>query len=195
MLAFVFAGVCGLEAQNMRKIIGLVAVAVMLVGSRVASAQFVDPSTGVPVDPTTDPMDFANAMSGQPTNIGMELAAQATEQMQGTAQQMQVAAQPSSVFPTDSDNTAPSGPAIATTLKPALTPNGGSFRASVQVAIADKDADALIHYTTDGSKPTSASPLYLAPFTVTAKTKVRAIAAVAGDRNSSVVTKTFKVKS
>ena len=71
----------------MRRMLIVAAMALTLAGSRAASAQIIDPTTGVMVDPTTDPMDFAAVASGQPGNIGMELAAQATAQAQAAADQ------------------------------------------------------------------------------------------------------------
>ena len=68
-----------MEAQDMRRMIVLVVMGLMLAGSAAASAQIIDPTTGVMVDPTTDPVDFAAVASGQPGNVGMELAAQAEE--------------------------------------------------------------------------------------------------------------------
>jgi hypothetical protein len=166
----------------------------MLGGSAVAGAQLIDPSTGVMVDPTSDPSDFAAVAAGQPGNIGMELNAQAITQMQ--AQAAQAAQTSSNLFASDDSDTtsAPAAPVLARTPKPVMTPNGGSFQGSVQVTIADKDTQAAIHYTTDGSTPTLSSPLYIAPLTVTAKTKVRALAAATGEAPSGVLTKTFKVK-
>lgn len=77
----------------MRRMMVLVAMTLMLAGTGVASAQLIDPSTGLMVDPTTDPVDFAAVAAGQPGNIGMELAAQATAQAQAAADQAQAAAQ------------------------------------------------------------------------------------------------------
>jgi hypothetical protein len=71
----------------MRRMIVLAVMGLMLAGSAVASAQLIDPTTGVMVDPTTDPVDFAAVASGQPGNVGMELAAQATAQAQAFAAQ------------------------------------------------------------------------------------------------------------
>jgi hypothetical protein len=82
-----------MEAQDMRKIFVLAVMALMLAGSSVASAQIIDPTTGVMVDPTTDPVDFASVAAGQPGNIGMELAAQAAAQAQAIADQQMQAAQ------------------------------------------------------------------------------------------------------
>lgn len=184
----------------MRRIFGMIAVAVMLVGTGVASAQIIDPSTGVMVDPTTDPMDFSSVASGQPGNIGMELAAQAQGQVQAMLQaqaQSQNDAFQSQMtsFPNNDDSSSTPVPVRAKTPKPVMTPNGGSFQGSVQVAIGDQDAQAMIHYTTDGSKPTLVSPTYVSPLTVTGKTKVRTLAADGGELPSGVVTKTFNVKS
>jgi hypothetical protein len=76
-----------MEARDMRRMIVLAVMGLMLAGSTVASAQLIDPTTGVMVDPTTDPVDFAAVASGQPGNVGMELAAQATAQAQAFAAQ------------------------------------------------------------------------------------------------------------
>jgi hypothetical protein len=76
-----------MEARDMRRMIVLAVMGLMLAGSAVASAQLIDPTTGVMVDPTTDPVDFAAVASGQPGNVGMELAAQATAQAQAFAAQ------------------------------------------------------------------------------------------------------------
>lgn len=71
----------------MRRMIVLAVMGLMLAGSAVASAQIIDPTTGVTVDATTDPMDFAAVASGQPGNAGMELAAQATAQAEAAAEE------------------------------------------------------------------------------------------------------------
>jgi hypothetical protein len=81
-----------MEAQDMRRMMVLIVMALMLAGTGVASAQLIDPTTGVMVDPSTDPVDFVAVAAGQPGNIGMELAAQATAQAQAAADQAQAAA-------------------------------------------------------------------------------------------------------
>ncbi|HEV2463915.1 MAG TPA: hypothetical protein VGT04_08930 [Acidobacteriaceae bacterium] len=77
----------------MRRMSVLMAIGLVLMGSALASAQLVDPTTGVMVDPTTDPVDFVAVASGQPGNIGMELAAQAAAQAQAAAAQAAAQAQ------------------------------------------------------------------------------------------------------
>jgi alpha-tubulin suppressor-like RCC1 family protein len=57
---------------------------------------------------------------------------------------------------------------------PTITPGSGLYSAPVSVAIVEPTPGATIHYTTDGSEPTEASPLYAGPFTVDVATTVRA---------------------
>ena len=72
-----------------------------------------------------------------------------------------------------------------------MTPNGGK---AATVAITDVDPNALLFYTTDGTKPTEASEKYTGPFVVTGKEKVEVLAFDLNDKPSGVVSKTFEVK-
>ena len=56
---------------------------------------------------------------------------------------------------------------------------------SYYVLLADTTAGAAIHYTTDGSTPTTGSQLYSAPFTISASTTVKAIATASGYTQSA----------
>jgi hypothetical protein len=186
----------------MRRILGAaVLVLGMLVGAHGAAAQMVDPSTGMMVDAATDPMDFSAIMSGQPGNVGMEAMMSANAQAQAAAEQnmaaMQDSASASTAGMNSSDDTpvAPARPASPVTPKPVITPGGGTFKASVQVTIADSDAGAAVFYTTDGKKPTTSSQRYAGPIAVGAKTKVQALAFDVSMQPSGVVSKTFKVKA
>ncbi|HZI33171.1 MAG TPA: chitobiase/beta-hexosaminidase C-terminal domain-containing protein, partial [Candidatus Binatia bacterium] len=60
-------------------------------------------------------------------------------------------------------NSLPGIPALA---PPTLTPDGGSFVASVNVAAQQPDTNAVIYYTLDGSLPTTNSLLYNGPITL-----------------------------
>lgn len=64
-----------------------------------------------------------------------------------------------------------------------------SFTDATQVTISG-DSGAEIHYTTDGTDPTSESTTYSEPFTLSATATVKAIAIVDGT-SSSVASKTF----
>jgi hypothetical protein len=196
-----FAEIGAREAQDMRKTIGvLVVMMAMAAGGRLAGAQMVDPSTGIMVDAATDPMDFSAIMSGQPTNVGLEAALSANAQAQAMADQNMAAMQAStdatvSAMNSSDDTPVARAPALPVTPKPVITPGGGTFKASVQVTIADSDAQAAVFYTTDGKKPTTSSQRYAGPIAVSGKTKVQALAFDVNMQPSGVVSKTFRVKS
>lgn len=81
------------------------------------------------------------------------------------------------------------GSASAVSVNAPTISGNTSFTDSTQVTISG-DSGAEIHYTTDGTDPTSASSTYSAPFTLSATTTVKAIAIVDGT-SSSVASKTF----
>lgn len=57
---------------------------------------------------------------------------------------------------------------------PTISPNGGASTSPVPVTISDSDANASIFYTTDGSEPTTSSPLYTGQFLVSTCATVKA---------------------
>lgn len=63
---------------------------------------------------------------------------------------------------------------------PVLSNPGGLFAGAVTVTATCADAGATLRYTTDGSEPTAASPVYAAPLTFTQETELRVRAFVAG---------------
>ena len=74
-------------------------------------------------------------------------------------------------------------PTVAT---PTITPSGGSYSGSVQVALACSTSGALIYYTTDGSTPTTSSTSYQGPFTLANSATVNVKAFESGFSDSSV---------
>ncbi|MGB7727523.1 MAG: choice-of-anchor D domain-containing protein [Candidatus Acidiferrum sp.] len=84
------------------------------------------------------------------------------------------------------------GQTVAT---PSIQPNGGVFGAAQSVSITDTTSGAIIYYTTDGSTPSSASPVYSSAFTLNSVTTVQAIAVATGDTNSSVGNAIFKFRT
>jgi beta-glucanase (GH16 family) len=62
---------------------------------------------------------------------------------------------------------------------------------AVVVTLTTSTAGAKIHYTVDGSTPTTASQIYEAPFLVASNLTVNAIAAASGDSNSAVATHNY----
>lgn len=81
----------------------------------------------------------------------------------------------------------PEGRAPAPEVRPYLR----IFADTTTVSMLVPDPSMAIHYTTDGSTPTTASPVYKAPFSVSARTEVKAIATIADRKPSGVVTATF----
>ena len=82
------------------------------------------------------------------------------------------------------------------TALPTFTPPGGSYTATQTVTIADTTRDASIHYTTDGTTPTTASKVYSGPISVTTSgTVLKAIAIAPGYPQSAVATATYTITS
>lgn len=76
---------------------------------------------------------------------------------------------------------------------PTATPNGGEVNVGSTVALSCATTGATIHYTTDGSTPTSSSSTYSSAITISANTTIKAIAVKNGLANSSVMSKSFTV--
>lgn len=83
-----------------------------------------------------------------------------------------------------------SGPTVST---PAISPPVTTFPSgsTLPISISDVTPGAVIHYTTDGTTPTSSSTVYVGPFPVTATTTVNAIAYATGSTPSAIATATY----
>src|SRR3989442_113159 len=77
---------------------------------------------------------------------------------------------------------------------PAFSPGGGTYTGSVTVSISDATGGATVHYTTDGSTPTTSSPLYIGALTFTQTTTLKAMAAASGMTDSAVASATYTVQ-
>ena len=88
-----------------------------------------------------------------------------------------------------------SGPATTFAATPVISPASGSYSTPQTVTIADATAGATIYYTTNGSAPTTASPIYTGPFTVSNTETVNAIAAATGYYNSAIASSTYTIAS
>ena len=87
--------------------------------------------------------------------------------------------------------------AIAGTVAaPVFSPVAGSYPTDQSVTITCATPDAAIHYTTDGTTPTGASPTYTEPITVAGNgmtETIKAIATDAGMAASSVGTAIYTI--
>ncbi|AXC12915.1 Cell surface protein [Acidisarcina polymorpha] len=70
---------------------------------------------------------------------------------------------------------------------------GGTYITPLSVAIESSSPGAVIHYTTDGTPPTSSSAIYKSPFSIVSTTTVKAIAVESGDTQSAVATATYTI--
>jgi len=74
---------------------------------------------------------------------------------------------------------------------PVIAPGGGAFTNSVVVSFTDPTPGVSFYYTLDGATPTTNSPLYAGPFTLTASAGVQVMAVKGGAVNSAVVSAVF----
>jgi endoglucanase len=75
---------------------------------------------------------------------------------------------------------------------PSFNPNGGTYTSSVQVALASTTTGVQVHYTTDGSQPTTNSPSVTNQAHITLAqpltNSIRAFARLAGYQSSAIAT-------
>jgi len=76
---------------------------------------------------------------------------------------------------------------------PKLEPAAGRYASAVEVRLTDEVSDATIHFTLDGSVPTSTDPIYAGPFKLTTPTTVRAKAFKPGFTRSITAQQTYRV--
>lgn len=78
---------------------------------------------------------------------------------------------------------------------PSFSPEGGTYNSAQSVTILDTTPNATIYYTTDGSTPTTDSPTYSGPITVSSTETIEAIAAASGYSNSAVASATYTISA
>ena len=79
---------------------------------------------------------------------------------------------------------------------PHISPDGGTYNETKSIEISCDTDGATIHYTTDGSAPTSSSPTYSTAISVTTtNTTIKAIAVKDGLSDSEVASATYVIKA
>ncbi len=76
---------------------------------------------------------------------------------------------------------------------PTFDPAAGEVNPGTNVNISCATSGATIHYTVDGTEPTSSSAAYSSPIEITATTTIKAIAVKEGMADSEVATATYTV--
>jgi hypothetical protein len=74
---------------------------------------------------------------------------------------------------------------------PTFSPAAGTYSASQSVTIRDAMAGATIHYTTNGTTPTTSSTIYSGPIQVSTTETIKAIAVETGYSPSAVASATY----
>ena len=81
-----------------------------------------------------------------------------------------------------------------TVATPTFNPASGVVDANTTVAISTQTSGATIHYTTDGSNPTTSSPVYSTPIVITSATTINAIAIKENYKDSGIASATYTVR-
>jgi beta-galactosidase len=95
--------------------------------------------------------------------------------------------------PQASATTTPVNPSIVAT--PAFSPTPGTYTATQSVSIGDATPGATIHYTTDGTTPTTSSPVYTSAIAVSANETIQATAVLTGETNSAVAAGAYVINT
>jgi len=78
---------------------------------------------------------------------------------------------------------------------PAFSPAAGTYTGAQSVTITDAASPATIYYTTNGTTPTTSSPVYSGPIQVSATETVEAIAVSPGESTSAVGSAKYTINS
>ncbi|MEN6583433.1 MAG: chitobiase/beta-hexosaminidase C-terminal domain-containing protein [Armatimonadota bacterium] len=78
---------------------------------------------------------------------------------------------------------------------PSIHPGGSIYDYAPNVVITDATDGATIHYTTDGTAPTEASPVYTAPISVSSSATLKAFAVKSGMPSSGVSSESYVIQS
>ena len=78
--------------------------------------------------------------------------------------------------------------------KPTFSVSSGTYTSVQSVAISDMTPGAVIHYTTNGTTPTTSSTLYSGPITVSTTETLQAIATASGFSQSAIASAAYTIE-
>ena len=81
-----------------------------------------------------------------------------------------------------------------TTAKPLFSPAGNTYLPGQMITITDPTPGAVIYYTTDGSTPTTKSPIYIGPITLNESQTISALAVAVGYTSSEIQSERYWIK-
>ena len=84
-----------------------------------------------------------------------------------------------------------SGSATTYAATPVISPAGGTYSSAQSVTISDSTPGATIYYTTNGSTPTTSSPIYTGAISVSTSETVKAVATATSYYNSAVASAAY----
>lgn len=84
---------------------------------------------------------------------------------------------------------------LVSAASPSFSPAAGTYSGAQSVVITDSTPGAVIHYTTNGSSPTSNSPVYSAAINVSSSETLKALAVATGYNNSAVASALYTINS
>jgi len=86
-------------------------------------------------------------------------------------------------------------PALATVATPTASLSAGTYTTAQTVTLSTTTSGAAIHYTLDGSTPTTASTLYSSAISISATSTLKAFAVKEGMNDSSILTAAYTISS
>ena len=139
-------------------------------------------------DPGAQAAQQAMQQAQQDAMQAQQFAMQAAQQAQQDAQRAQQDAM-------NAANAANSGPYFGLTAPPKFSIKSGTLASPTKVRLTDSTRGAIIYYTTDGWTPTTGSPRYAGPITISSTTTLQAIAIAPNFQRSFVTSGKYTLNS
>jgi hypothetical protein len=156
-----------------------------------ASGSYTSPQSVTITDSTTNPTIYYTLDGSQPSTSSAQYSGPFT--VSSTTTIHAIATAPNfSPSATATSVITIGQPAAAT---PVISPSSGSYSSPQTVTIIDSTAGSTIYYTQNGSQPTTASPQYTGPFTLSTSATINAIATAPNFSTSNTATSFITIQN